>query len=87
MAHNGSIVRSLHIPQSQRPCPNPPIGWAYSGGGRWPERVEVSSGGGYVWYGIALENLSPKHKFAWRTWSGEENDKTWLSMEPRDVDD
>src|SRR5271170_1883200 len=25
-------------------------GWAYSGGGRWPERVEVSSDGGFVWY-------------------------------------
>jgi len=24
-------------------------GWAYSGGGRWPERVEVSSDGGFIW--------------------------------------
>ncbi|KAF7556951.1 hypothetical protein G7Z17_g1071 [Cylindrodendrum hubeiense] len=45
-------------------------GWAYSGGGRWPERVEISADGGYVWYPIPLENLSAKHKFAWRTWSG-----------------
>ena len=44
-------------------------GWAYSGGGRWPERVEVSTDGGYVWYGVPTENMSPKHKFAWRTWS------------------
>lgn len=44
-------------------------GWAYSGGGRWPERVEVSADGGRVWYGVPLENLSAKHKFAWRTWS------------------
>ncbi|WZH46842.1 Oxidoreductase molybdopterin-binding domain-containing protein [Fusarium acuminatum] len=45
-------------------------GWAYSGGGRWPERVEISSDGGYVWYAVPIENLSPKHKFAWRTFSG-----------------
>jgi sulfite oxidase len=25
-------------------------GWAYSGGGRWPERVEVSADGGFVWF-------------------------------------
>ncbi|KAJ4006014.1 hypothetical protein NW766_010839 [Fusarium irregulare] len=45
-------------------------GWAYSGGGRWPERVEISSDGGYVWYAVPIENLSPKHKFAWRTFKG-----------------
>ncbi|KLP08890.1 putative catalase isozyme P [Fusarium fujikuroi] len=45
-------------------------GWAYSGGGRWPERVEISSDGGYVWYAVPIENLSPKHKFAWRTFTG-----------------
>lgn len=44
-------------------------GWAYSGGGRWPERVEVSSDGGRVWYGVSNEDLSAKHKFAWRLWS------------------
>lgn len=44
-------------------------GWAYSGGGRWPERVEVSSDGGWAWYAVPMENLSPKHKYAWRTWS------------------
>ncbi|KAI1827073.1 Oxidoreductase, molybdopterin-binding domain-containing protein [Xylaria intraflava] len=43
-------------------------GWAYSGGGRWPERVEVSADGGFSWYMVPVENLSPKHKFAWRTW-------------------
>ncbi|KAF4610710.1 hypothetical protein D9613_007294 [Agrocybe pediades] len=43
-------------------------GWAYSGGGRWPERVEVSADGGFVWYEVPPENLSKKHKFAWRTW-------------------
>ena len=44
-------------------------GWAYSGGGRWPERVEVSADGGFSWYMAPVENLSPKHKFAWRTWT------------------
>jgi sulfite oxidase len=43
-------------------------GWAYSGGGRWPERVEVSADGGRVWYQVPLENLSSKHKWTWRTW-------------------
>ncbi|KAI0407246.1 sulfite oxidase [Xylaria palmicola] len=46
-------------------------GWAYSGGGRWPERVEVSADGGFSWYMVPVENLSPKHKFAWRTWNTE----------------
>lgn len=43
-------------------------GWAYSGGGRWPERVEVSPDGGFIWYAVPIENMSKKHKFAWRTW-------------------
>ena len=43
-------------------------GWAYSGGGRWPERVEVSPDGGFLWYEVPPKNLSKKHKFAWRTW-------------------
>lgn len=43
-------------------------GWAYSGGGRWPERVEVSPDGGFVWYPVPLENMSKKYKFAWRVW-------------------
>jgi len=43
-------------------------GWAYSGGGRWPERVEVSSDGGFIWYEVPWENMSEKHKFSWRIW-------------------
>jgi sulfite oxidase len=43
-------------------------GWAYSGGGHWPERVEVSSDGGFVWYAVDPEGMSDKHKYAWRTW-------------------
>jgi len=43
-------------------------GWAYSGGGRWPERVEVSPDGGFIWYDVPPENMSQKHKYAWRTW-------------------
>jgi len=40
-------------------------GWAYSGGGRWIERVEVSPDGGHVWYEVPPENLSQKHYHAW----------------------
>ncbi|TLD11777.1 hypothetical protein PspLS_11669 [Pyricularia sp. CBS 133598] len=43
-------------------------GWAYSGGGRWPERVELSADGGFNWYTVPLENLSKKRKWTWRTW-------------------
>lgn len=43
-------------------------GWAYSGGGRWPERVELSADGGFSWYAVPVENMSKKHRFAWRTW-------------------
>ena len=43
-------------------------GWAYSGGGRWPERVELSADGGFSWYAVPNENLSSKHKWTWRTW-------------------
>lgn len=43
-------------------------GWAYSGGGRWPERVEVSADGGFSWYAVPEGNLSRKGKWTWRTW-------------------
>ncbi|KAJ6012002.1 hypothetical protein N7499_013028 [Penicillium canescens] len=43
-------------------------GWAYSGGGRWPERVELSADGGFTWYDVPPENLSKKGKWTWRTW-------------------
>jgi sulfite oxidase len=43
-------------------------GWAYSGGGRWPERVELSADGGFSWYAVPNENLSKKGKWTWRTW-------------------
>lgn len=71
----GSTSCSFNTPQFLQSEHNPIIysqfaGWAYSGGGRWPERVEISSNGGYTWYAIPNENLSTKHKFAWRTWHG-----------------
>jgi sulfite oxidase len=44
-------------------------GWAYSGGGHWPIKVEVSSDGGNVWYEVPYERLSQKFYFAWRVWS------------------
>ncbi|KAK5989631.1 Sulfite oxidase [Cladobotryum mycophilum] len=58
--HKEVVVHNGHIEVT---------GWAYSGGGRWPERVEVSSDGGWAWYAVPIKNLSPKHKFAWRTWT------------------
>ena len=33
-------------------------GWAYSGGGRWPERVELSADGGFSWYAVPLARPS-----------------------------
>ena len=44
-------------------------GWAYSGGGRWPERVEVSADGGSVWYEVPAHRMSTKYFFGWRIWS------------------
>ncbi|KAF9020204.1 molybdopterin binding oxidoreductase [Hymenopellis radicata] len=43
-------------------------GWAYSGGGNWVERVEVSPDGGSVWYAVDQDNLTEKHYHAWRLW-------------------
>jgi sulfite oxidase len=43
-------------------------GWAYSGGGHWPVRVEVSGDGGSVWYEVPYENMSKKYYYAWRLW-------------------
>ncbi|KAK3903638.1 Oxidoreductase, molybdopterin-binding domain-containing protein [Staphylotrichum tortipilum] len=43
-------------------------GWAYSGGGRWPERVELSADGGFNWYTVPLEHMSKKRTWTWRTW-------------------
>ncbi|CCL99737.1 uncharacterized protein FIBRA_01759 [Fibroporia radiculosa] len=43
-------------------------GWAYSGGGNWPERVEVSPDGGHVWYAVDQDNMTEKHYHAWRLW-------------------
>jgi len=42
-------------------------GWAYSGSS-WPERVEVSSDGGSVWYEVPYENMTKKYYHAWRLW-------------------
>ncbi|KAK7462372.1 hypothetical protein VKT23_007973 [Stygiomarasmius scandens] len=44
-------------------------GWAYSGGGNWVQRVEVSNDGGSVWYAVNEENMTQKHYHAWRLWS------------------
>ncbi|KAJ6445150.1 sulfite oxidase, mitochondrial precursor [Purpureocillium lavendulum] len=46
-------------------------GWAYSGGGRWPERVELSADGGFNWYTVPDQKLSKKRKWTWRIWEYE----------------
>jgi sulfite oxidase len=43
-------------------------GWAYSGGGHWPVRVEVSGDGGSIWYEVPYENMTTKYYYAWRLW-------------------
>ncbi|GHJ83794.1 hypothetical protein NliqN6_0196 [Naganishia liquefaciens] len=43
-------------------------GWAYSGGGQWVERVEVSIDGGFLWHEVPFENMSPKHYYTMRLW-------------------
>lgn len=43
-------------------------GWAFSGGGHWPIRVEVSPDGGAIWYEVPTENMSTKYYYAWRLW-------------------
>lgn len=43
-------------------------GWAYSGGGNWVERVEVSPDGGSVWYAVDQDDMTEKHYHAWRLW-------------------
>ncbi|KIJ64599.1 hypothetical protein HYDPIDRAFT_175536 [Hydnomerulius pinastri MD-312] len=43
-------------------------GWAYSGGGNWVERVEVSPDGGHVWYAVDQDEMTEKHYHAWRLW-------------------
>ncbi|PSK55892.1 Sulfite oxidase [Elsinoe australis] len=43
-------------------------GWAYSGGGHWPIRVEVSGDGGSIWYEVPYEKMTTKYYHAWRLW-------------------
>jgi sulfite oxidase len=43
-------------------------GWAYSGGGHWPERVDISGDGGSIWYEVPQENMSEKYYYVWWTW-------------------
>ncbi|KAL9079658.1 MAG: hypothetical protein Q9157_001490 [Trypethelium eluteriae] len=44
-------------------------GWAYSGGGHWPIKVEVSGDGGNIWYQVPPDRLSKKYFHGWRTWN------------------
>ncbi|KAI5793191.1 Oxidoreductase, molybdopterin-binding domain-containing protein [Geopyxis carbonaria] len=43
-------------------------GWAYSGGSRWVERVDVSPDGGFTWYEVPPAQLSVKRQHTWRMW-------------------
>ena len=64
-------------------------GWAYSGGGHWPERVEVSGDGGSVWYLVPPDRLSKKYFYGWRLWSIEMpvDPEGWLEFCVRCWDD
>ncbi|TVY56669.1 Sulfite oxidase [Lachnellula suecica] len=43
-------------------------GWAYSGGGHWPVRVEASGDGGSIWYEVPYQKMTEKYYHAWRLW-------------------
>ncbi|CZR50760.1 probable sulfite oxidase, mitochondrial precursor [Phialocephala subalpina] len=43
-------------------------GWAYSGGGHWPVRIEASGDGGSIWYEVLYQNMTDKYYHAWRLW-------------------
>lgn len=43
-------------------------GWAYSGGGHWIERVELSTDGGFSWWEVPQANMSEKHYHTKRLW-------------------
>lgn len=43
-------------------------GWAYSGGGNWPERIDVSGDGGSIWYDVPQENCTTRYYNGWRLW-------------------
>ncbi|MCJ1298000.1 hypothetical protein MMC08_000789 [Hypocenomyce scalaris] len=64
-------------------------GWAYSGGGHWPVRVEVSGDGGSIWYETPYEQLSQKYYHAWRLWSIDlpVDAEGWLELVARCWDD
>ncbi|KAI9831583.1 MAG: hypothetical protein M1819_004815 [Sarea resinae] len=64
-------------------------GWAYSGGGHWPVRVEVSMDGGSVWYEVPPNRMSQKYFNAWRTWSVDVpvDAEGWLELVARCWDD
>ncbi|KAJ9103794.1 hypothetical protein QFC21_002256 [Naganishia friedmannii] len=44
-------------------------GWAYSGGGHWVERVEVSIDGGFIWHEVPYDRMSPKGYYTMGLWS------------------
>lgn len=36
----------------------PFLGWAYSGGGSWVERVEISIDGGFIWNEVSDRSMA-----------------------------
>ena len=57
-------------------------GWAYSGGGHWPVRVEASGDGGSIWYEVPYDKMSPKYYYAWKLWEIDlpVNAEGWLEL-------
>ncbi|KXH67494.1 TAM domain methyltransferase [Colletotrichum salicis] len=42
--------------------------WGYSGGGRWPDRVEFSAEGEFNWCTVPVQKLSKERIWTWRIW-------------------
>ena len=64
-------------------------GWAYSGSGHYPVRVEISGDGGNIWYEVPDANLSKKYFHAWRVWHYElpVDAEGWIELCVRTWDD
>ncbi|KAF8866384.1 molybdopterin binding oxidoreductase [Acephala macrosclerotiorum] len=67
-AISSAIMSSLDMDQIIHDGKIKMRGWAYSGGGHWPVRVEASGDGGSIWYEVPYENMTEKYYQAWRIW-------------------
>lgn len=65
-------------------------GWAFVGGGRWIERIEVSSDGGTTWQRVPSEHITPLRIHAWRLWKTRvkipQHIEGWIELACRAVD-